>query len=112
MSKVYIVQQQLMRSPDGKLVDKFRGVEKAEKFGELVYVLDPQAFPTKGMQFHVAKMQLAMKDFTEKDYILPIGNPIFIGMAFGIACAKTNGKVRALSWSRQHQEYVQTNVEI
>lgn len=83
---------------------KGRNVLSAQKFGELKLMLPPgdivlSAQPT------IKRLKVKLKDFTDDDYILTMGDPIAIALAGAIACEYNNGKVKFLKWDRQERQY-------
>ena len=76
----------------------------ANKFGELELLLPPgqitlSAGPT------VSRLKKGLKNYTEKDYLLLIGDPAAIGLATAIACEFNRGIVKLLKWDRQERQY-------
>jgi N-acetyl-beta-hexosaminidase len=50
-------------------------------------------------------MDFALRDFSDDDYLLLIGNPVFIGWATAIAAAYNEGRVNLLMWSGKEKGY-------
>tara|TARA_R100000808_G_C2074539_1_gene100743 strand:+ start:107 stop:427 length:321 start_codon:yes stop_codon:yes gene_type:complete len=83
----------------------------AKKFGSLKLMLPPgnivlSAVPT------VRRLRKALKDYTIKDYILLIGDPIAIALAGSIASEMNAGKVNYLKWDRQSLDYIPLETDI
>ena len=53
-----------------------------------------------------------MKEFTENDYIVAVGDPSLIAAASCIAVRKTGGLLRILKWDRQTSAYIHVEVNI
>ena len=97
---VYVVQE----------VPKFN-VLPARKYGELELMLPPgqitlSAGPT------VNRLKHKLRNFTDMDYLLLIGDPLAIGLAVAIASNANRGKARLLKWGRQEKQYYPLNVNL
>lgn len=98
--------------------DKVAGVRRptvdlspAKKFGELTVCLPSEMSPYLTMPAYQL-MEERMRGFTRDDFLIAIGDPILIGMAFRIAARKTGGKFTMLKWERFSSEYLRVNVEV
>lgn len=60
---------------------------------------------------HVALMKSKLKDFSDDDYLLPLGDPVAIGMASIIAAKNNRGRVNFLRWDRQTRTYIKIAVQ-
>tara|TARA_R100000656_G_scaffold114221_1_gene86604 strand:- start:64 stop:384 length:321 start_codon:yes stop_codon:yes gene_type:complete len=83
----------------------------AKKFGSLRLMLPPgnivlSAVPT------VKRLWKALNSYTNKDYILLMGDPIAIALAGSIAAELNSGRVNYLKWDRQENQYIplETNI--
>ena len=97
---VYVVQE----------VPKFN-VLPARKYGELELMLPPgqitlSAGPT------VNRLKHKLRNFTDMDYLLLIGDPLAIGLAVAIASNMNRGKAKLLKWDRQEKQYYPLNVNL
>ena len=110
MAKVYVVQKQMKQDyQSGEFVEKF-DLSPAKQYGELVYLLSPTCAawkPEKPMK----ELQEGLKDFTENDYILLIGNPVLLGLA-SIFAADRVDSINFLQWSGRNQRYEVINAKI
>lgn len=106
---VYVVQQHTKRDAEGKIVPKY-DLTPAKKFGELKYLLSSREKPNPTRVIPLLKTGLL--GFTEDDFLLLIGNPLFIAWAGALAMIETGGKVRALLWDRRAQDYVCVEAEL
>ena len=91
-------------------VPKFN-VLPARKYGELELMLPPgqitlSAGPT------VNRLKHKLREFTDMDYLLLIGDPLAIGIAVAIASNTNRGNVRILKWDRQEKQYYPLNVNL
>ena len=102
---VYVVQQQMTFDKNlGELVPKFPGIFKAERWGELVYLLSPTASPFNAAAI-TRELKQKLATFCDEDYIVLIGNPTLIGIASAVAAQANNGRVKCLQWSARQKEY-------
>ena len=83
----------------------------ARKYGELELMLPPgQITLSAGPTVHRLKHKL--RNFTDMDYLLLIGDPLAIGLAVAIASNANRGKARLLKWDRQEKQYYPLNVNL
>lgn len=105
MSKVYVPQVPSKYDPATKLWVPTVNLDHAKEFGEVVVMLPPNA-----NRLHINPLITAlreqMKDFTEQDYIVAVGDPSLIAAAACIAVRKTNGLLRILKWDRLSSAYI------
>lgn len=101
-----LVVQKTMRWDAGKgeLVPKF-DVSPAQKYGQVEYLLSPTASPFRPDAL-VGELHEKLKNFSDDDCLLLIGNPVLIGMAVSIAADYNDGHVRVLQWSGRASEYL------
>lgn len=53
----------------------------------------------------VTKIRYALRNMTSQDYLVLIGNPISIGIAFAVAAEVTGGMFNVLKWDQQEKRY-------
>tara|TARA_R110000751_G_scaffold304114_2_gene419298 strand:+ start:1303 stop:1629 length:327 start_codon:yes stop_codon:yes gene_type:complete len=97
---VYVVQE----------VPKFN-VLSARKYGELELLLPPGQI-TLSSGPTVNRLKHSLRDFTDMDYLLLIGDPLAIGLAVAIASNVNRGKAMVLKWDRQERQYYPLNVNL
>ena len=103
--RVFIVQDQFKRHPETNfLVSKF-DFKEAKKFGELHFLLSPDATPFAPNADVISELTDKLYDFCHKDFLLLTGNPILIGWATAIAAKANKGMVRMLQWNGRKQSY-------
>jgi hypothetical protein len=93
LSRVYVVQDQKVRGES-----KF-DFKPAESFGELTFLLPPEAAPFQPNTETVAALHEKLRDFSPDDYLLLTGNPCLIGWATAIAAFYSGGIVQQLQYS-------------
>lgn len=93
------------------LVPKY-DLSPAAEHGELVYLLGPNASPFSP---HTVLPELTRKldDYTDKDFLLLIGNPCLIGYAVALAAdASPSGTVSLLQWSGKDRRYIPVRAQL
>ena len=105
MRKVYVVQNQ-HRWDHAKqaFVPKF-DLHAAEEFGELTFLLGPTASPFRPGPL-IEELVAKLRDFSDADSLLCIGNPLLIGWSMAIAADANDGRVASLQWSGKDQRYI------
>lgn len=90
---VYVVQD----SP------KFNLLPAAE-YGELQTLLPPgQVMLATAPTIRVLRDKL--RNFSDDDFLLAIGDPIAIGLSVALAAGFNGGKIKMLKWDRQEHRY-------
>lgn len=71
--------------------------------------------PPNANRLHTAPLaqalKEAMKDMTDEDYVVAVGDPSLIAAASVIAWRKT-GKLRVLKWDRMSSAYLPVELEL
>lgn len=57
----------------------------------------------------VAELRHLLRDYTDEDYILAVGDPVAIGLAISVASEMNRGRVNILKWDRQTRKYISLN---
>lgn len=110
MSIVYVVQMPHIKKWDGKLVPQF-DTSPANMFGRVVEILKPSLSPFEP-QTVLRELNVQLEDFCDDDWLLLIGNPILISMAFAIAADVNDGRVRVLQWHGKRREYTPVEIDM
>ena len=98
---VYVPQEVMYRNKNQVLVSKFN-IQAAEEFGQVIVML-PVGNVAMAPQPMVVKLRSILKDFSDDDFILPMGDPAAIGAAMAVASDFNNGRVQLLKWrGKQH----------
>lgn len=99
---VYLVQQDSKKNFTGAL-----------EYGSVEALLEEREeldmFNTRKI---IDKLRLGLRDMTEDDYLIPMGNPVSIGLAFAIAAEITNGCFNALKWDNQELRYFVAKIDL
>lgn len=73
----------------------------AAEYGELVFVLPAGEQVFMNAAPTIAKVRAVMGDFNDDDFILPIGDPIGIGIACAEAARANAGRYKQLKFDKQ-----------
>lgn len=135
MSKVYVVQElkrfhcpkcdgtSAKRTQDGfqcrqchheyaKGVAKPRdSLTEAAVYGD-IEVLFHGNNPGLALQPLVVHFKHALRNFSSEDFLLPVGDPVLIGIATHIAAKANAGRVNLLRWDRVTAQYIKIGVEL
>jgi hypothetical protein len=91
-----------------------KNILSAEKYGEFEFILGdfPDLMFSPGPTVSMVRKKL--KDFSDDDYLLLLGDPAAIGICVHYALQNNTGKAKLLKWdNREHKYYcveVTTNV--
>lgn len=83
----------------------------AEQYGELVDVLgsDKELIYNPRESLRVAEKVL--KDFSDDDYLLAVGDPVAIVLVAAVALKNNNGKMKMLRWDKKESRYIQVRID-
>ena len=87
-------------------------VRSAEKFGELKVMLPDRKQMVLASGPLTFKLQQEMKDFSENDYLLLIGDPAIIAVCGALAAKVNNGKFKVLKWDRNEKKYYDLEIDL
>lgn len=100
---VYVVQ-------DTKRFDRATGemysvhdISPASEYGEFRYLLSPTAAPWDPASI-LSDLTEGLRDFSERDHLLMIGNPILCSMAAVVAYTYSP-RIKFLQWNGKDQRY-------
>jgi hypothetical protein len=104
-----------LRKQGNTLVPKFdlsptshAGRELRQNYGELIWVLQPNAAPWSPGIFDL--MRTGLKGFKgDRDYLLCLGNPVLMSM-MSVLAAELSDELRFLQWS--NGEYMPLTVQL
>jgi len=112
MPKVYVVHEPTRWDAEMQQRVRTMDLSPAERHGEMVYLLSgDQGLPgDDNATMGVLRRKLAA--FTDKDFLLPVGNPVMIGAAAALAANETDGLLNFLVWQRREREYSVRRVRV
>lgn len=91
-----------------------KNILSAEAYGPLIALLPSMMQIVISANEAVELINKKLKNFSDHDYILAIGDPVAIGLASAVAARNNSGRVKFLKWDRVEARYyvVQTNIFI
>lgn len=109
MAKVYVVCEptQDVAGVPKKSVD----LTPAMLFGDLEVLL-PHSQSMLAPVPTVRSLNTKLDDFTDEDFILPIGDPVLISTVAMVAASKNSGRVKFLKWDKRVRRYFQIQVDL
>lgn len=112
MGKVYVVQHPKKFDREMQRHVPVYDISPASKFGEL----SPPLFPSHGVSYYtqndVHEVRKLLRDFSDDDSILAVGDPAAIGLAIALASEVNRGVVSVLRWDRGRREYMQLKFDL
>jgi hypothetical protein len=101
MSKIYVIQETMKHN-----------LLPAQAFGELVFLLPPNAQITFSPGPTVERLRRNLKHFSDEDFLLLIGDPAAMAIAAAMAAQYNNGKFRLLKWDKREMKYFPILVDL
>jgi hypothetical protein len=96
---VYVVQESVRKDRrTGKFVPI--DISQAAAYGNIEVMLPNNPIGI-AMQPVVNRLRHALRNFSDDDYLLAMGDPVAIGIAFALASQANRGKVKTLRWDRR-----------
>lgn len=86
-------------------------VTPATRFGEIVVVTEPQAYRMAVAQL-VPAIKHQMRDFTQSDYLIALGDPSIMVTCALVAATRTGGRVKLLKWDRRLTDYIESEIVV
>jgi len=109
-SVVYAPMQPSRYDRDLELWVPTMNLDPAQRYGTLQVLLPPAAGRVAiGQITDVLRERL--KNFSDRDYIVAVGDPSLIVATALIAAAKTGGKVNLLKWDRITSDYIAVEIK-
>lgn len=94
----------------GNMSRKSMDLTPAIEYGELC-VLMPQSQSMLAPVPTVRTLKEKLRNFTDNDYILPVGDPVLMSTVAMIAAEQNGGKVKFLKWDRHMGKYFVIQVD-
>lgn len=82
-----------------------KNLQPAMKFGKLK-VLCPTGDRPFAIEYDVRRIYDGLMNYTPNDFILPIGDPVLIGVAVALAAERARGSIQILKYDRQERMYI------
>lgn len=102
--RVFIVHEPLKFDRGSGQMRRWADLTPASEFGELIFILPPGQ-PPIDPRATLPKLQEALKDFSDDDHLLAIGQPALLAWAAAIAARAANGRIRVLVWQTSIKRY-------
>lgn len=102
MSKVYVVTEPITYK-DGIPAPLF-DVSPAREFGELVVLTEHGQSMSASVPM-VRMLREKLRDFSDEDFILPVGDPVIIATVAAIAADINKGYYQMLKWNKRLRQY-------
>lgn len=100
-STVYVVQE-----------DRGKNLTGALRFGNLEAILAVDENFLMNPVATAARMANRLRGFSDNDFILPVGDPVAIGIACAVAAEVNGGRFKVLKWDRQERLYYPVAVDL
>jgi hypothetical protein len=94
MPKVYVVQETMKHN-----------VLPAQQYGELSFLLPPNVQLSFSPGPMVTRMSRQLRNFTDDDYLLLIGDPAAMSVAAALAAQYNNSRFKLLKWDKREMKY-------
>lgn len=89
-----------------------RNITHAFDFGQVEVLLNPGVHVVLSPGPIARTMRQKLANFTDDDFIVPIGDPAAIAMAASIASYYNNGRYKLLKWDRETERYYPVVIDI
>ncbi len=80
-------------------------------YGKIKIMVSGDQYLPLSIQPIVWEFKKKLKDFSDNDYLLLVGDPVLIGIATAIASNVNRGKVNFLKWDRETSAYVNIDAD-
>tara|TARA_R100000963_G_C4537768_1_gene36292 strand:+ start:154 stop:513 length:360 start_codon:yes stop_codon:yes gene_type:complete len=60
----------------------------------------------------VSQMRRKLRHYNDEDWLLALGDPAIIGIAFAIASESNSGRINLLKWDKREKTYYPVNIKI
>ena len=109
MPRVFCVTEPITYK-DGVPVPAF-DISPALKYGDInILTKHSQSMLTASTMVDYIRSRL--QDFSDDDYILPVGDPVTIGCVTAIASEVNDGKFKMLKWDKRQRTYFVVDIDI
>ena len=85
---------------------------KAKRFGEVIFLFEGQKQVVMSPQPTIRKLKSMLKNITDTDYILLVGDPALIGLTTSVVSYILNGRYNMLKYDRLERDYFPIRVDI
>ena len=89
-----------------------RNILSAEKYGELELLLPNNSQIVLSAGPTVRRLNQKLKNFSDDDYLLLMGDPSAIGIACAIASSNNRGRFKCLKWDKREFRYYPVQINL
>ena len=111
MAKVFILQEPMKRDEDSGQMVPVMDFRKVLDYGDPVICL-PSGRVSLTPGPTVDSLTEILKNYTDNDYLVSVGDPTAMFVAAMIVGDRNNGKVNLLKWDRDSKRYISVAVDI
>jgi hypothetical protein len=108
MSKVFVVTEPITYK-DGAPVPAF-DISPALKYGDIV-ILTKHNHSMLASVPMIRHLREQLKDFSDDDYILPVGDPVTIASVAAVASDINKGYFKMLKWDKRERRYMVIEID-
>lgn len=108
-SRVFVTNEPFQRVENGGMQAKFN-LTPAAVYGTLE-VLVPAGNSLISSVPTVRLLREKLRDFSDNDYLLPVGDPAVMMAAGAIAAEFNHGRIKLLRWDRIQQQYIVVQID-
>lgn len=110
MGTVYVIQE-AMRKVNGEW-RRIHDLTPALVYGKIKIIVTGDQHLPISIQPIIWEFKKKLKDFSDDDYLLLVGDPILIGIATAVASDINNGVVNFLKWDREASAYLEIPADL
>jgi len=89
-----------------------KNILSAEKYGDLELLLPEGSQLVLSTAPTVRRLKSKLKDFSDEDYLLLMGDPSAIGIACAVASSNNRGRFKCLKWDKREYKYYPVEVDL
>ena len=91
--------------------DKKKNILSATEYGELDFILSETENIMYTPVSTISRINPTLRNFSEEDYLLLIGDPVAIGVAVHFALLLNGNKAKILKWDNREYKYYSMKLE-
>lgn len=108
---VYVVQEPTRWNHAARMMERTIDISPAAVYGRLEILLPPGKVMLS-TQPMVQELRKKLKDFSDRDHLLAVGDPSAIAAAAMVAAMYNHGRIKMLKWHRETQAYISVQVDV
>ena len=89
-----------------------KNILSAEKYGDVALLLPEGSQLVLSTAPTVRRLKSKLKDFSDDDYLLLMGDPSAIGIACAVASSNNRGRFKCLKWDKREYKYYPVEVNL